>query len=753
MKQIYILFIFVITLSIPVFAQTDATPSKEALFTVPKDLMENVPADFPRFVFPGHDEEAQWLSRYYWYHFSNRPGNGKTLFNKEYLTQSDLWAAGAMDNRRGKTIQAVHREDILGMRMDEEGYVFTHQHFSHAHEHGWPFPLWPQVPQGYPGWTAGWHFQEDGPNWMWIWPMLKGMQNPKMNGLAATQNWELVNCQSLGIIDNKWQLKSTGLSPAIITPATPPSLLIDAYNSPFLQLRWTRSGEAPAHQLPYVEWQGEGETDFGEDRLVYFSMGQEDHEGTTGSKHCMIEMFRHPKWTGKIKRLRLSLAPGESDVTFNIDSFFTVYDTRHTINNPIFILSAWNYYRWTGDLDFLRTNLNRMREALRYQQTEMGGLQYNNIRNTWVGHDGRPAYDVDSEGKKTWHPGHGIGSNYWDLLPFGWDDFYATYQYYAATLVMADIEEAVRANPGWDLPLGAQAMEPQFLREHAVKVKENANRKFWNEKTGRFVACIDSNGNAHDYGFTFVNLDAIWYGIADDKHARAILDWLTGKRIIEGDTSTGEDIYHWRFGPRATTKRNIDWYGQGWTTPEGIPWGGQVQDGGAVLGFSFYDLWARLKVLGSDDAWNRLSEILAWEKEVWSEGGYREYYKDGKRGTTLQGGGTAGGIGIDHEFYESILIPSIVVYGFMGLEPGTDELAIRPSLPKDCPKMGISNLLYQGCRIDVVVSESQIELQLNDEASRTITIHLDAGWSSEQIQLRENHFNIKSKGRYLFSKR
>ena len=61
--------------------------------------------------------------------------------------------------------------------------------------------------------------------------------------------------------------------------------------------------------------------------------------------------------------------------------------------------------------------------------------------------------------------------------------------------------------------------------------------------------------------------------------------------------------------PRATTKRNIDWYAFAWSGPEAIPFGGQVQDGGAVLGFSFYDVMSRIKMLGPDDAWKRLMEI------------------------------------------------------------------------------------------------------------------------------------------------
>lgn len=722
---------------------------------VPKtaDLLPDVPEQFPRFYFANHGRQAQWLSRYLWYHFSNRLGNNKTLFNKEYLTIADLWCADAVDKQRKKPIQDVHREDLLAVMMDDEGYVHTHQHFSHAHEHGWPFPIWTQAGRGpdeVKGVTAGWHFQEDGPSWMWVWGYLKGWKRPEYYGETATKGWELQNVRSLGIKDGKWQLEATGPSPAIVTPA---GMEIDAFNAPFLQLRWTRTGRPPDGRLPYVEWLCEGDTEFGEDRRVYFTpFTNEEHEAITGTHHSMICMYRHPKWRGKIKRMRISLAPGESGVKFAIDSFFTCYDTRHSINNPIFILACWNYFRWTGDLEFLRANINRMRAALRYQQTEMGGLKYKHIRNPWPGHDGIPGWVRNPDGTKTMRPGHGIGNNYWDLLPFGWDDMYATSQYYAATLVMAEVEETVLNNPGWNVPRGASAFDPKELRAHAAEVKAEANRRFWNSQTGRFVGWIDREGKAYDYGFTFVNLDAIWYGIASDEHARAIMDWITGRRIVPGDTSTGADIYRWRFGPRATTKRNIECYGQGWISPESIPWGGQVQDGGAVLGFTFYDLWARLQVLGPDNAWKRLMEILAWEEEVWSEGGYREYYKDGKRGTTLQGGGTAGGIGIDYEFYESSLLPSIVVYGFLGLNPNGVELTVNPKLPAQCPEMGVSGLLYRGTVLDVKAGPRTIAFEVRTQPVDPIRIALTGTWQMVGTGRRGSKFALDKVGQFVFAR-
>lgn len=749
MKPITALLIMSI---MPILMCSQTAAEKSPIVPHMNDLTKGVPQDFPRFYFSGHDREAQLMSNYLWYHFSKRAGNMKTLFNKEYLITSDLWSAGAVDNARAKSIQDVHREDLSNIRMDETGYVMTHQHFSHSNDRGWPFPLWTQAassPDKLNGLTVGWHFQHEGPEWMWLWGMfLNQWKLPQFNGESCIKNWELDNVVSRGISDEKWQLESTGASPMITTPA---GMEIDAFNAPYMQLRWTRTGESKPHNLPYIEWLRDGDTAFGADRRIYFNTGNnEEFEGTSKSQHSIIEMSKHPLWKGKIKQMRLSLAPGESDVLFAIDSFFTVYDTRHTINNPIFIMACWNYFKWTGDLDFLRRNINRMRDALRFQQQDLHGLEFNHIRNTWIGHDGIAGFIRNKDNSITLKPGHGVGSNYWDILPFGWDDMYATSQYYASTLAIAELEEAVKAHPEWSLPSGAYALNPVVLRKHAAKVKETANRKFWNKDTGRFIACIDRDGKKHDYGFTFLNLDAIWYGIADEKNARSIMDWMSGRWIIEGDTSTGADIYHWRFGPRATTKRNIDWYCQGWWSPESYPFGGQVQDGGAVLGFSFYDLWARLNTIGPDDAWSRMTEMLKWEDEVAKAGGYRAYYADPKHGTTLQGGGTAGGIGIDAEFFESSLIPSIVTMGFLGIRPDASSLHIAPKLPKACPEMGMSGILYHNVRLGMRAGKGVITIEVKDQPLDPIAITFDDTWKLEGTRDIDSLFRLNKPGVYTF---
>jgi len=717
----------------------------------PDSLVKQVPPDFTQFEFSGHAKESQLLSHYMWYHYKSRLGHLPTLFPQEYLTTADMWLSRTPNPvwGEGKSIQQKHREQILGMKIDEEGYILTNQHFSHCHEKAWPFPLWIQ---GYKGpdeaGAAGFHFNYEGIGWMWD-MFLKHQPDSRFARDNAIKGWGTENIQSEGIVSNCWKLVSTATSPSIESPS---DVLIDAFNAPYLQLRWNRSKPAPIGVLPYVEWKRAGDSDYSTDRRVYFDFntGNPDYEQATGMTHSMITMYKHPEWNGTIEAIRISLAPGESNIDFEIDSFFTVYDTRQTLNNPTYIFTCWNYFKWSGDINFLRQRINQMRQSLRFQQVVLGGLEYNHIHNTMPGHDGIAGLTWTSETEKKANNGHGIGSNYWDILAFGWDDMYATSQYYASLLVMAQAEEMVAANPGWDVAKGYDAFDPKILRKHAAKVKQVANKKFWNKEKGRFYGTIDKNGETHDYGFTFMNLESIWYGIASDKHAESIMSWINGDRIIESDTSTGDDIYAFRFGPRATTLRNLDWYQFIWTGPETIPWGGQVQDGGAVLGFTFFDLWARLKVLGADNAWQRFTKIMKWEEEVWKAGGYREFYKDGSQGTTLQGGGTAGGIGIDAEFFESSLMPSIITYGFMGIDPQGQSLKIAPKLPADCPEMTIRKMQYHNVLMDIRCNNDSVSLALRDEPVEPIVVVFDEIYKNSSTDELGNRFEFQKTGTYKF---
>ena len=155
----------------------------------------------------------------------------------------------------------------------------------------------------------------------------------------------------------------------------------------------------------------------------------------------------------------------------------------------------------------------------------------------------------------------------------------------------------------------------------------------------------------------------------------------------------------------------------------------------------------------TSDIWQRFLAILDWEKEVHAGGGYRKYYEGGKRDTTLQGGGTAGGLGIDCEFYESGLVPSIVVYGFLGLEADpAGMLRIRPRLPESCPKMGLRNFLYHNVRMDVAASDKRIDIVLKDSPIDPLQIALDGKWREETVTAADGVFFLAKAGAYRFSR-
>jgi hypothetical protein len=615
----------------------------------------------------------------HWLHY---PGAGpKATLWDEWLSAPGLWPGVGTDNF-SESMRAQWHAALAARIMDADGYVATHQHTSIAHQLGWPFPFWAQ---GKGGW--GWHFNLDGIARGWTGTDVK-MQ----------EGWQIAGGTDDGIHDQAWNVKLVAPHASVCAPA----MRIDPYNAPFIQLRWRASGLGNAQ--PYLEWTREDAPEFSPERRMHFAAV----DGANFA-YTMIPVYTHPQWRGTITGLRVQLGNAQPGGTVGVQALFTQYDTRHNINNQNFARGCIIYFNYTGDATFLREQIGRMRTAMRYVMTEFHADAEDLVLTTWVGHEGTSGIERKPDGAKALHSGRGIGNNYWDLLPMGYKDCYATYQYYDALLAMAQIERAIAAHPEWQVHGGALAFTPEELERRAARVKKKGNEVFWDPATQRFFCAIDKDGAGHDYGFTFLNLEAIYFGFATDEHAKAIMEWICGDRVVEGDTSTGTDIYHWRFGPRSTTKRNEDYYLWAWSNPEDIPWGGQVQDGGAVMGWSYYDLMARLAVRGPDSVAPRLKEIVAWFDDVTAAGGYRKYY-DGSREGTMQGGGTAGGLGLDQEFFESDLTPQIFVAGLMGFKADPDGFSLDPRLPSDWPELTITRIRYRDLVFDVKAAKSAVDV-------------------------------------------
>lgn len=459
----------------------------------------------------------------------------------------------------------------------------------------------------------------------------------------------------------------------------------------------------------FLEWRSLSHPAFSSDRRVAVELT----DRFPRNHQQWIPLCSNPAWltndtlTGV--RLVFEHAAGTDIQFFYLSS---AVDTRHNYNNALYIDACHSYATWCGDVAFLRSELPRMRHAMRFMLDEFRVAEHGCVYTPWLGHDGSSGIFYDEQGRKHIRYGYGIGNNYWDLLPFGGRDPFATLYLYGALHKLAELEDAVAAHADWHIAPPPPELAPARLRLLAQQLAA-ANTQFWNAATGRF-APVDLTGMMHDYGFTFLNCEAAYYGYASPQQAESIMQWLEGSRIVPSDTSQGADIYHWECAPRATTLRNITYYNYPWVAPENIPFGGQVQDGGAVLGFSYHDLMLRLRTRGPDNAWQRLRGILAWFSRVQAEGGYREYYYGSTVDTrgTLQGGGTAGGLGLDCEFYESILVPQIMLYGFLGLTPRMDGLALHPSLPRDWPSLTITDIRLHDLTLDITASANVIRISI-----------------------------------------
>lgn len=469
--------------------------------------------------------------------------------------------------------------------------------------------------------------------------------------------------------------------------------------------------------------------------------------GASYVQHLYFPMYLHDAWGWDngvtITGLQIAVIPKdgqEMNISADINYVRLNYDTRQSNNAVLMLTAAKNYQEFTGDIETLKRNLPRYRQAMQFMLGTLGGKENKLIDVSYfAGHDG---VVLDDRGRAT--NGHGIGNGYWDLLGFPGVDFYSNVYYYKALKAMAYLESIAEQN---DLDVGKTTVysgandgttetyseTSESLNALAEETKKEIQEYFWNEETGRFHMGYNQDDPNHekpiDYGYIIFNQEAIVAGIPTAEQEKSIMSWINGDRIVSGDTSQGADIYKFRFAPRTSTLRNETQYFWGWNS-RNTPFGMQVQDGGAVLYTSFYDLLSRIKVLGVENAWERFNEIRDWYEDVQAAGGegtrfYREYYEQlGDDSQTLQGDNTAGGLGLDSEFLENAILYATIPYGFFGL--GSDaagSLKVAPNLPDEQKFWEIENLMFNSAKYDLRITNSSVELWSvrNAKADMTLT--------------------------------
>ncbi len=549
---------------------------------------------------------------------------------------------------------------------------------------------------------------------------------------------------SPGYVDHSLEGRIVGPRPELVSP----DFDADVYQVPIIELDIEYKGlegREPGDLIGglRIYWKTSDSPFFSEDKSIsadFADLPPGQFPGEYASFHTdssvrlplYFLMCQHPKWGREGRRItKLKIVPagdGAEDVVVSLNYVRASYDVRLYTTNGILINSAFRYYMWSGDDDFLREIMPRLRKAMIYMNDHLGGRKYGLIHSGWM---------VGKEGLGG-EVGRSMYGSYWDLLPAGVFDIESSVHYYSALRSMAELERVVKAK-GWHVSkvevLGpddqtrlSYADDARSLDSLADRVRKRIEDVFWVPETGRFCKAVDVNGKKHDYGFLHFNLWALAHGVGTKDQRSSILSWLDGSRIIEGDTSVGADIYRWRFGPHITTKRNNEWYYWAWLEDgKGDPpdlkwmreWGNQVQDGGTVPFTSFYDLLLRTstgKLSDVDAAYDRVKEIEAWYADVKSAAGegrdyYRRYYDGHPERGRLQSP-MPGGLGLDREFLsDGSLATAFLPFAFLGLSADKDGiLSIVPSVPSRLDKIVVRNVFYRRNHLDIEAGRGYVSL-------------------------------------------
>ena len=303
-------------------------------------------------------------------------------------------------------------------------------------------------------------------------------------------------------------------------------------------------------------------------------------------------------------------------------------------------------------------------------------------------------------------------------------------QEYKALMNMAYLEDAVTANKltvaaptvkttltGADIAYTYTASQ---LRELANGVKTSVSAEL-NEtaKTGyfkTFPVTVDGKtltagrfidgyyGNTQiDFGAVALNLMILETGVATEEQKTQVLNWL----------ASIDNLYEYVFAPKTNTEDIENQYCWGYAAAD---YGVSCQNGGAILFVSYYDILARAQVYGANNAYQRLTAIMAWladvktafenSDETDAKNFFKPYYD--ALGCTLQGRGEEGRLGLDAEFVENALLYALVPNAFFGLDTYYEDglvMQVAPNLPDAISTWKMERVRYAGLTYDIAVGD------------------------------------------------
>lgn len=347
-----------------------------------------------------------------------------------------------------------------------------------------------------------------------------------------------------------------------------------------------------------------------------------------------------------------------------------------------FVNAIYNHYMWTRDAAYLSTMLPKAEFVTdQYLLSAMQGASGVLI-----------VPGAANNGTSAARP-----STYMDQIKSGYKDAWINASFYTALLNMAELEDVNGNTAKRD---SYQALADAFPARY--------DTAFWSGTTNRYAAWRDSAGTAHDIGSTYVNLEALARGLGSTDKANRVFDWLYGpaQATAAGAHTGSTDPYQLVVAPRMNTVGigGTDW--DGWSDPSSgkKAYGSILEDGGAALWLNYYDVMARLRYSGADDAFEPFNRMLTRfatdsHKLTFNSSGGR-YHNDFNEDLVE--------LGTNEPFPESGIAALPFLYGFMGVNANKNGLAIKPDLPAALVGAQATGVTYKSASRTIQVSRGDM---------------------------------------------
>jgi hypothetical protein len=80
---------------------------------------------------------------------------------------------------------------------------------------------------------------------------------------------------------------------------------------------------------------------------------------------------------------------------------------------------------------------------------------------------------------------------------------------------------------------------------------------------------------------------------------------------------------------------------------------------------------------------------------------------------------------MDQEFMESVLVPQVMLYGFLGLTPEPTGFVIAPQLPKGWPSITVSRVRLHDHEVEIIAeSTGRVTLKTLVSGTGPVTIRI-----------------------------